>query len=136
MDSDVDEEMILEKDLGTETDSDVPKSKLPSLEIILNDARAAGATRADLEELEIMFGQAMSLGISLEEMVELKKVEHKVRLTAEKDAESYKLAKSLALEKLSDAPEEVEKTGLTPFDAQKLMLRKANIAAQAGKTIN
>src|SRR5919202_626564 len=65
VDSDFDEEIILEKDLGTETDSDVPKPNLPSLEIILNDARAAGATRADLEELEIIYGQAMSLGISL-----------------------------------------------------------------------
>src|ERR671933_1485 len=97
VDSDFDEEIILEKDLGTETDSDVPKPNLPSLEIILNDARAAGATRADLEELEIMYGQAMSL------------------------------------EELSQAPERVEKTGLTPFEAQKLMLQKANIAAQAEK---
>src|ERR687886_184933 len=133
VDSDCDEEIILDKDLGTETDSDVPKSNLPSLEIVLNNARAAGATRTDLEELEIIYGQAMSLGISLAEMVELKKEEKKVRLAEERDAESYKLAKSMALEELSQAPEQVEKTGLTPFEAQKLMLQKANIAAQAEK---
>src|ERR671933_587656 len=133
VDSDFDEEIILEKDLGTETDSDVPKPNLPSLEIVLNDARAAGATRADLEELEIMYGQAMSLGISLAEMVELKKEEQKVRLAAEKDDESYKLAKSMALEELGQAPEEVEKTGHTPIEAQKLMLQKANVVAQAEK---
>src|SRR5919202_701848 len=131
VDSDFDEEIILEKDLGTETDSDVPKPNLPSLEIVLNDARAAGATRADLEELEIIYGQAMSLGVSLEEMVKLKEKDQKARLAAERDEESFRLAKSIALEEMKDALEDVEKTCLTPFDAQKIMLQKANVAAQA-----
>src|SRR5919202_2277490 len=88
--------------------------KLPSLETIINDARMAGATPDDIEKLKVTYARALSLGVTIVEMQEIEENEREVRLAEEKDAESRKLAKSLAIKERDDLTSADEKTKLDP----------------------
>jgi hypothetical protein len=104
--------------------------KLPSLETIINDARMAGATPDDIEKLKVTYARALSLGVTMVEMMEIEDNEREVRLAEEKDAESRKLAKSLAIKERDDLTSADEKTKLDPYQAQKRALEIAKKASQ------
>src|ERR671932_2332264 len=133
-DNDSVERLFSEEDLESETDSDAFKGQHPSLEKIIKDARAAGVTSADIEELEVVFAQALSSGVPFSDLLNQRSREAEHRLAMERDEASLNLAKAIAAEELDEATGEgVQKIGLDPFDAQKVAMRNAKVAAEAEK---
>ena len=126
-DDEEDDDDIVDEEIEAE---EMPKSKLPSLKTIINDAIMAGALTDDVERIKVTFGRALSLGVSMDEMMEIEEQEKEVRLAEEQDAASRRLAKSLALQERDDLTSEGEKTKLDPYQAQQHAYELAKKASQ------
>src|SRR5919199_3351781 len=131
-DKDSVDDLFTEEDLEAETDSDAFKGYHPALVKIIKDARDAGATSEAIEQLEVLFAQALTSGVPFSDLLNQRSREAEHRLAMERDEASLNLAKAIAAEELDEATGEgVQKIGLNPFDAQKVAMRNAKVAAEA-----